>query len=311
MKKLWLNKYFAISSDGNAQTISVRANHLKAIIYMVVACILFAINNNVIKYAGVSVAPTAMVFYKNFISLLLLLPFVFFIKGKIWSISHFNRYNILRSILDVMGVLLWFMAIINTPISQAVALSFLTPLFIAALAIMMLQEKVSKERWMIMTIGLIGAIIVARPEVGGAFNSYTLLVVVASFLWAISAVLFKKLTFIQESFVLLFYLKIIKSVASFPFLLYDFQSLDGAQLLYMVIIGICTNLAIFMVAKSYKYANISVVIPFDFMRLVFTAMIAFVVFGEHLTVSVVLGSMVILISSSVLVSKEYKNKRMT
>lgn len=285
----------------------ITTNQNKGILYMIIACLLFSCNNSVVKYLSLSISPQALVFYKNITSLIILFPFVLFMKGKVFVASNFNRYNWLRSLIDVVSTVLWFMAVRENSITQAVSVTFLTPFMISIIAILMLKERVKSYQWLLMFIGLIGCLVVVRPS--GEFNFSILYAVMAAFLWSISAVLFKKLTFIQGSFIIIFFLKILKSFFSIPFLLYDFQLVTQQQIMYLVFLGILTNSAIFFVAKAYKKADISVVVPFDFMRLVFTAMLSFMIFGEEIEMNTLYGSLVILVSSSLLARKLNNSNR--
>lgn len=282
-------------------------NSSKGILFMLIACVFFSLNNNVIKYLSVSISPVCMVFYKNFISFLLLIPFLFFVKGDIFSRKHFNKYNIMRSAIDVASIALWFKALEGAPISQAVAITFLTPFFISFIAILTLKEHVDFTQWVLLLLGLAGALVVAQPSIH--FNFHILYAVAASLLWAISAVLFKKLTLIQGSFIIIFFLKGMKSVLSIPLFIYDFQALNINQLLFLVLLGVLANSAIYFVSLAYKYAKISVVVPFDFSRLVLTSAIAFLTFGEAMSTSTVYGSIIILIAASMLAQRVRKGEK--
>lgn len=281
-------------------------NQMRGIFFMLIACAFFAINNNLIKYLSVSVSPICMVFYKNFISFLLLFPFLLFVKGRVFSAKHFNKYNFLRGFIDVVSIAFWFKAVEGAPISQAVAITFLTPFFITLIAMFALKERVDFAQWGLMLVGLAGALVVIQPTFN--FNFHILYAIFASILWAISAVLFKKLTLIQDSFIIIFFLKGIKSFMALPLLIYDFQVLSGNQLLFLICLGIVANFAMYFVSLAYKCAKISVVVPFDFSRLVLTSFIAFFIFDEAMSFSTFYGSAVILIASSLLAGRTKKRQ---
>src|SRR5262245_59483122 len=78
-----------------------RSLYFKAACFMLLSCLLLAINNNVVKYLSIYISPIALVFYKNFASLMLLVPLIPFYKGKVLCYKHFNKYNLGRSIVDV------------------------------------------------------------------------------------------------------------------------------------------------------------------------------------------------------------------
>lgn len=284
-------------------------NQSIGILFMLLACFFFSVNNNVIKLLSLSLSPFCMVFYKNFISFLLLIPFAIIIGRSILSLKHLNKHNICRGVIDVISVTLWFQALKGSQVSQAVAITFLTPFFISVIAIFALKERVDMGRWLLMLLGFCGALIIIQPSLN--FNYHVLYAVGASSLWAISAVLFKKLTLIQDSFIIIFFLKGLKTLLSTPMLIYDFQLLNSEQVILLIFLGSLTNSAVYFVALAYKYASISVVVPFDFSRLVLTSVIALFIFDESISVNTVYGSIIILIASSLLANKVRNEDRGT
>lgn len=275
--------------------------YFKAACFMLLSCLFLAINNNLVKYLGVYISPITLVFYKNFFSLLLLLPIIPFYKNKVLSLKYFNKYNFSRSAVDVASSICWFVALNKISTSQAVALSFLTPIFIVLLAAICLKETLRKDAIIMLGLGFCGAIVTMEVNIDLSFNYYTIFAILAAALWAIGAILFKKLTYIQDSFVLLLYLKIIKTFISVPLLIYDYHILNLSQIIYVTFIGIFINLAVFCLSKAYKYSDISAIIPLDFMRLVLTAIIAYYFLGEVIKMPTLIGSVIILISAVLLI----------
>src|SRR6476659_695564 len=69
------------------------------------------------------------------------------------------------------------------PIAEASATGFVSPLFVTALSIIFLSEKVGLRRWIATAVGLVGVIIILRPGTG-AFHPAAFFPIVSALCWA-------------------------------------------------------------------------------------------------------------------------------
>ena len=74
------------------------------------------------------------------------------------------------------------------PIAEASATSFVSPLFVTALSIFFLSEKVGLRRWLATAIGLMGVMIILRPGTS-AFHPAAFFPVVSAFAWACTLIM--------------------------------------------------------------------------------------------------------------------------
>ncbi|MFL6840536.1 MAG: DMT family transporter, partial [Bradyrhizobium sp.] len=74
------------------------------------------------------------------------------------------------------------------PIAEASATGFVAPLFVTALSIIFLGEKVGRRRWMATALGLVGVIIILRPG-SGAFHPAAFFPIVSALAWACTLIM--------------------------------------------------------------------------------------------------------------------------
>ena len=94
---------------------------------------------------------------------------------------------------------------------------------------------------------------------------------------------------------------------SIPFAVPYYQDLGLIEVVLFIFLGLVSNLTHIYISLSYSKADLSVVQPFDFSRLIFTSLIAYFVFEEVIDLWVVIGSIVIL--SGVFVAAPKRKKK--
>ena len=112
------------------------------IILLISSCFLFSVLAALIKYCSQYIHPFEQAFFRNFISILILLPFLLKVK-KIINKKNNIKLLILRAIFGGVTMILLFWSYTLIPISQAMAISFSTPLFIYLGGIIFFKERTS------------------------------------------------------------------------------------------------------------------------------------------------------------------------
>lgn len=105
-----------------------------------------------------------------------------FITLLVWRLGHFRSLAtiaspavLLRIVGEIGGTLFYLIALANMPIANVQAVFQSLPLAITMTAALFLGETVGIRRWLAITIGFIGVLIIVRPGMEG-FNAYALYV---------------------------------------------------------------------------------------------------------------------------------------
>jgi drug/metabolite transporter (DMT)-like permease len=244
---------------------------------------------------------------RNIFSLVFLLPLVIGKFGKVAKTSK-TKMHLLRGLTGFLGMVSWFYAITLIPISEAVSISFIVPIITTLAAMFFLKEKVSKKIWLSLAIGFIGVVIIIRPGFRD-FNTAYLLAILAPFIWSTSNILVKKLVATESPETIILYsssvILILSIIVSVPYL----KAMSLTDILWFVVLGLASNYTYIANAKCYVKSDISVVQPFDFSRLIFTAIISYFIFDEKLDLIMLLGAIVILLGSILVIPRQSKISR--
>lgn len=281
----------------------------KGAIFKILACFFFAANNAVVKLLslpsanGAALSSYQIAFLQNFFGFLILLPFILprgVSKLKVILPSlHFYRV-----VTAVLGVVLWYMAISYMPMAQAVALSFTGPIFTVIGSRVYLKERISIFRASGILLGVIGAFIITRPDKAfyadeNILNWTILLPLTSAIAFVAAKLIGRELGAKGESpenltFYLLFLMAPISLLLAIP----SWITPAPEQWLWIFLLGMLSALAHYTTSCAYKYAEVTFLTPLGFSKLMFTAGLGFIFFGELATsVSLWIGAFIIMVGT--------------
>lgn len=254
----------------------------------------------VIAVAGREAAHQVNVFelmeLRSLIGLVMVLPLVWQSGG--FSILRTSRLpqHIARNLAHYGAQLGWFFALTLIPIGQVVAIEFTMPIWTALLAASFLSERVTLPKAVAIVLGLVGVIVIVRPDTG-AVNPGQLIALVAAMGFGVSITLTKFLTRTEATVSIIFWMLVIQSsVGLFPSL-YVWTWPSATAWGWIIVIAFCGTFSHFCMARAMLYADATIVVPMDFLRVPLTATVGWLLYAERFDLFTVLGAMLILASN--------------
>lgn len=236
--------------------------------------------------------------YRSLLGILIVVS-VGYMTGTLHQIKTRRRgLHLFRNIAHFTGQNLWFYALAAIPLSQLFAFEFTTPLWVAALAPLVLKERWTFTRLLACLLGFAGILIVARPDII-TFEPATFAAIFCAIGFA-GAVLSTKLLSRTDSVTcILFWLVIIQAILGLMCAGYDghITPLNADTLPWAVIVGVCGLVAHFCLTTALSIAPATVVTPLEFLRLPLITVIGYLLYDEPLLLSVFAGAAIILIAN--------------
>lgn len=267
------------------------SNALEGIGFMVLAGVLFGGMSVAVRYVTQSIHPFEAAFFRNFFGLLVLAP-SFILHG--WRPLRTRRpgLHFLRAALNVVAMLSFFYALSITPIALAQALGFTAPLFAAMLAVLLLGERIRVRRITAIAVGFAGALLILRPgqqpvELG------PVLVLASSAVWGCTVIVIKSLSRTDSAVTITAYMVLLMSPMTLAAALFVWTWPSAGELAVLIGIGVSGTLAQICMAQALRLAEATVVLPFDFSKLVWGTLFAWLVFGEVIDAWTFVGAVVI------------------
>lgn len=286
----------------------INSNEMQGIGWMIGSAFFFAMTTSIVRHLAADLHPLVMLFFRNFFAVPVLFLVVFRPGQKLFSTPHLSMH-FLRALIAMSAMGLWFYAITVMPLPAATALSFTTPLFTTIAAIIILKEHAGWHRWMAILAGFCGVVVIMHPT-PASFSYASLLVLLAAVGWAISNVQAKALSRVEKPAFMVFYLTLFMMPLSFipAFLLWQTPTLE--QVLWLMAMSLVSNCSHFALSKAVSKTEIMVILPFDFMRLVFISAIAYVAFSQVVDFYTIIGAVIIVGSAVYIAQREAKLKKL-
>jgi drug/metabolite transporter (DMT)-like permease len=189
-------------------------------------------------------------------------------------------------------MVLWFFTLSLMPLAEATALSFTAPIFTSVLAVFFLKEVLHRHRWIAIGLGFLGALIIIRPGLA-AINPIALLAIVTAIVWGSGTVFLKYMSRSESTSAIVIYLPLLLTPLSLlpATLVWEWPTLElwGIAILF----GAVGTSGHFCLTRAITIADTTSVMPYDYLRLPFVALIAFLAFGEAVDIWVWIGGALI------------------
>ncbi len=249
---------------------------------MVLTTISFTVMQTGVRWVATDTAnplpPVEVAFFRNLFGVVALAPVLFTAGFSIFKTQRLGMH-FGRAFCQSTGMVCFFTALTMVPLAKITALSFSAPLFATLLAIVVIGERVRARRITALVLGFIGVMIVLQPR----FDSFELggfLVLASSTLWAVAMTFIKSLSRTESAVTITLYAGVfLVPMTGIPALfVWVHPTLE--QLLWLLGIGAVGTIGHLAFAQSFKHAEMSAVLPFDFLRLIWASAIGYMLFGE-------------------------------
>lgn len=280
---------------------------MQATLYMVCACAAFAVATNLVRTVGADIHPFEIVFFRNLFGLVAFLPW-FLRKG--FQPLNKDKLGLFigRSAFAFLAMLCWFSALTLMPLAEATALSFTAPLFATIAAVIFLNEVVRLRRWTATIVGLLGAMVIVRPDVG-AIEFAALLVFASTVAWSMGYIFVKFLVRTESPDVVVTYNMLFLIPVSLIPAAFVWQWPTLEQTVYLAGLAAAATLGNYLTVRAFSLTDATAVLPYDFLRLPFTALIAFLTFGEVPGLWTWIGAAIIFSSTVYIAHRETRMKQ--
>ena len=277
-----------------------------AVLFMVLLGIFATSMHCLIRFATEENHPFEVAFFRTIFVLLIFLPFV--VKNGFKTLKPNNvKLQSYRAIIGSVAMLCMFYGLSITELAKATALMFTVPIFATILAIIFLKEVVGIRRWSAMLIGFFGALIVLRPDIELGFGP--LLILCGSLMWSSSVLMAKKLTQTDSTLSITFWQAAGLIPATFILATQVWQWPNLDQLIMFLLIAIAGTLTHWFLNEALKRAEISALLPLDYLRLIWSVSLGLIFFNEIPPAGLWFGAALILGASTYIGVRQAKKKK--
>lgn len=277
-------------------------------LFMVAATLGFSLMNLLIREASVELEPLQIAFFRNLFAAVALAPWILKAGIRRSLRTDHPRLHLLRAFVGFAAMLCWFYSIALMPLAEATALNFTVPLFATIGAALILGEVVRARRWSATIVGFLGVLIILQPGFK-TIEAIMFLPVVAALFMACATLTVKRLSDTDSPMTIVLYFNLLLTAVSLPPALYVWRWPSAELWLLLVALGALGSISQIWIAEAYRRSDASAVMPFDYARLPFIALLAYIAFGEVPGVWTWVGGAVIAASAIYIAQREARVAR--
>jgi drug/metabolite transporter (DMT)-like permease len=210
--------------------------------------------------------------------------------------------HFLRGIIGSCGMFSGFVALAYLPLHDTIAIGYATPLIVVVLAAVILKETVRAYRWTAVVVGFLGVLIMLSPHLrSGAFASGVqggaavgaLFCLFGACCSAGAAIQVRRLTATEKTGAIVLYFSILTMLLGLSTAVLGWEAPDATDGAVLVLIGILGGIGQILMTQSYRYADTSIIAPFDYTTMIWALLLGWFVFGELPTLPVSIGGVIV------------------
>jgi drug/metabolite transporter (DMT)-like permease len=281
---------------------------LTGILLMVTSMVFFTLLDAIAKHLVQTLPPVVAVFGRYTVAFLLSLAIILRKGGPRLMATQHPLLQAFRGVLLMVSTILNFVAIMYLQLAQTAAIFFTIPLWVCALSVPILGERVGLRRWLAVAVGFCGVLVIMRPGTE-SFHWAMLLSLTASLCGAIYNIVTRKVGGRDRAETSLFYVGMVGAAAAALPLPFVWQTPQGLQWLLLALIGLAGTIGHFMLIQAHRLAPASALAPFMYTQIVWMILVGYVFFGDVPDFWTLAGASIVVASGLVLFAGEARGGR--
>ncbi len=279
-------------------------NPLLGVSAMLFSVSLFSMMDATVKWLGGTYPVHQIVFFRCTVALVPVLLFVARAGGLRILKTQRSHLHALRCLfgLSAMGCAFYSFSVMR--LADAVSVFYSAPLFITALSVPLLGEKVGIRRWSAVIVGFIGILIVVRPS-SQLLNSGGIYMLAAALFVGLTMIIIRRLSATDDAASITFYFTLsgvlVSSVIS---LCLGWAWPPIKDLMLLIAVGLLGGCAQYAMTVSFRYAEVGLVAPLRYLSIVSGGVLGYLLWSEVPDMQSVLGMTVIIASGLYTIHRE-------
>jgi drug/metabolite transporter (DMT)-like permease len=212
-------------------------------------------------------------------------------------------WHLLRAIFGTLTMSTFFWALKLLPLADTVAIAFVGPLFMCALSVPLLGERVGPRRWVAILIGLAGVVVIVQPS-GVGFGLGPMLALSAAFTYAVAINISRRISNTETSHSMLFWFSLFLIVGSGSLAPAEWVTPQGRDIAVFVVLACGATLGQFLLTQAFRYGEVSFLAPLEYTALIWAALFGLLFWQQFPTPTVLAGAAIIIACNLYIVHRE-------
>ncbi|MBV7501126.1 DMT family transporter [Achromobacter sp. ACM05] len=259
------------------------------------------------KWLGASYNPLQILFLRALIALPFVTALALWLGGRRVLRTTHPGLHLTRGAINVVSACCFYLGLQALPLAEVTAIAFAAPLFVTALSVLILKERVDGKRWLAVLAGFAGVLIVVRPGTQ-AFQAATLLPLTTALLYAVMMITARGINRAEGMLTTTFYIVLGQLVCSAIGLPWVWRAPAMEDLPYFGGVALFSTLGLALITQGFRIGPASVVAPFDYTGLVWATILGWIFWREAPDAYAYLGAVFIAGSGVYIAVREARGK---
>lgn len=277
-------------------------NPLVGIALKVLSALSFTLMSAGVKWLGAGYPTGQIVFFRSAFALVPLLAWLAWQGGLLASVRTSNlRGHLTRGVISSCGMFSSFLALAYLPLSDAVAIGYAAPLITVVLAAAILKETVRLYRWAAVAAGFVGVLVMLFPHLqagqAGAVSSGAAtgaaFALLSAFCTAGATVQVRRLTATERTGAIVLYFSLLTTALGLSTAVLGWTMPGIRDFALLIGLGILGGIGQILLTQSFRFADASLVAPFDYTSMLWAVPIGWLLFSQLPDGFVVAGGLVV------------------
>lgn len=271
----------------------------------------FILMQSLIKGAAGHVPAGQVVFFRSFFAIPVIFAWLA-IRGQLSEGVRVQQPmgHVWRGLMGTIAMGLGFAGLRYLPLPEVTAIGYAAPLLTVVFAAMFLGENVRAFRIACVALGMAGVMVVLAPrmtvldptDTAAAFGA--MLVLVGAVFAALAQVFVSKLVLTEKTPAIVFWFSVTSTGLSLLTVPFGWVWPVGWEWPLLIACGLLGGVGQILLTSAYRYADASLVAPFDYASMLFSLVIGYFIFAEVPTLATLAGAGLVILAGCLIIWRE-------
>lgn len=263
----------------------------------------FGVMDAGIKYLTADFGTWQIMFFRGFFSLIPIGVLIHQSGGVATLRTRKFGSHVGRSLVGIAAAFCFFYGYAIMPLADVYAIGFAGPLFMTALSVPVLGEKVGWRRWAAVLVGFTGVLVMLRPG-QGLLSLTALIPLAAAAFYALTMLYIRIMARTESNAAITFYFVTSMSVVSGIIMIPDWRTPDGWQWLLLIMVGVIGGVAQIAFTQAFRLTTPSLLAPFEYTAMLWAVLFGYFLFGDVPDEAIWIGSAIVIASGLYIIHRE-------
>jgi drug/metabolite transporter (DMT)-like permease len=277
------------------------ARQLQGVLLMVLAMLAIPAVDGIAKYLSAGYSPLFIGWARYAVACLFVLPLAFARHGARVFPPVQRGSHLLRTVLLVTSMTLYFLAIARIPLATAISTFFVAPILAVVLSILILKEEITRWKLASLALGFVGSLVILRPD--AAIDPGILLAFAAGVSFAFYLIVTRQAAQTSDPLQTLAFQCVAGAVLLTPQAVTWWSTPAWGDLAFFLGLGLCSAITHLLSIAAFRLADASALAPLVYIELIGASLIGYLAFGEIPGAATIVGAALIVLGGVILIRR--------